>query len=213
MNIEQELIAMGISNTSAAREVLRKAEEWDRAIAEYGNPEADKQESLKEIIEHYLTQMDQACGVAGEKAEENDFLQQALFQMNETLQRQITKTATLLAERDNIAAECSQLDKQVDSLRTERDELAALVERQQKALIDLTQACADGIGDDGNVVLKVHHEPWQAAAQVITLPSVAALADLKARIRREALKEAAKHFDDCWSRVAAKLRRMAGEGK
>jgi hypothetical protein len=95
-----------------------------------------------------------------------------------------------------------------DTLRTERDGLLAMVEAKQRAL-KLTQEAILEQTNDWPYDLR-----WKQVCDASNLTPADALAALREEIRQQTLEEAAKYFDDCWSRVAAELRRMAEkEGK
>jgi hypothetical protein len=94
------------------------------------------------------------------------------------------------------------------ALRAEHDELLAMVEAKQRAL-KLTQEAILEQTNDWPYDLR-----WKQVCDASNLTPADALAALREEIRQQTLEEAAKYFDDCWSRVAAELRRMAEkEGK
>jgi hypothetical protein len=92
----------------------------------------------------------------------------------------------------------------------ERDELAALVERLAEKLRSTLENCA---------IAQFGSSYYEDTDKLLALTGPAALADLKARVRREALEEAAKladvyneapYFSTGAEMIAAELRRMAG---
>lgn len=105
---EPDLKHIHTVSAEAVGEIIRKAAAHDAAIDEYGDPEADERETIKQLIEHYLRQMDQACNVAGEKAEEADALR--------------TRLKDITEKRDALGEKLIEADVCIESLTTERDE-------------------------------------------------------------------------------------------
>lgn len=192
-----------------AREVMRKAEEWDavRALTLW---EVPKDEPLiEQIIEDY------------------------------SLLRSLLKDRLDEAHKEYINGETVALEDfdrdEITTLRTERDELAALVERKDDALMSasgrfncIAMDLASGLKPIAEHIEQAEH----AALQAYKLQGPTVLADLKAQVRREALeayhdgmdtvatciRKRMESPDDTQVAVverigAAELRRMAGEGK
>ncbi len=103
----------------------------------------------------------------------------------------------------------------------QRDELAAMVERKDKALDAIRTnriGATGGCDRDDDCDCSEH-----IAINALSLAGPTALAELKARVRREVLEEAAKYYDSrqaapseefeslfTCEEIAAELRRMAG---
>jgi chromosome segregation ATPase len=115
----------------------------------------------------------------------------------------------------------------LDAIRAERDELAALLENLFTELLDDADYVAKVIGDSDNAEYPPDIMRRTVAEFRAMLPATA-LADLKARIKREVLEEAADtvleklnelpvstpwQIESTLREIAAELRRMAEEGK
>jgi len=169
----EELAAHSLT---AAREVMRKAEEWDKWRTLFVDHFKRPSPELDEVEPYYML----------------GFLE--------------------AEKRTRVTAE-----EQLRILRTERDELAALVEIVRNGLIQTFGRMTVWNDDIKAKVMPISDDKAISEIEIwlkLSRNGPAALADLNASIRSEVLEEAAQGFDeDGRYKIAAELRRMAGEGK
>jgi hypothetical protein len=190
------IYARGSESLTAAREVLRKAEKCGKLRCEMASATDLANSWAREI------RVEESKDIEG---------------LRGLIDRIWAKASTMYCERDKFeqlfikwSNHCNEADMELASLRTERDELAALLEKLFAELLDDADFVAKVIGDPD----RTEYPPdimRRTVAEFRAMLPPTTLANLKAQVRREVLEEAAKYFDDCWSRVAAELRRMAGE--
>jgi hypothetical protein len=169
---------------AAAREVMRRAEEHESL-----------QSRIEELESGYLEdaeEFERDCWKA---------MRSLLAECNWNWSDDPEVTAE--DAREHISITLSEVEKEAATLRAARDELAALVERKH----ELLQEFAEFDGED----LSLRGFPERLMEEARDLTPTTALAELKARWKREGLEEAAKHLHNCEMDVEAitELRRMA----